>query len=162
MYFLVTDFWHEVRRVNTWVVWLACQGGGGGSYENEDPEDEDLRPPYENEDPLRKRRPPTKTKTPYENEDPHQNEDPSLKQVQKRLVSPLWTRWYQPLCTCSNNVSWFSWWVFVFVGVFVFVMGLRFRRGVLDLRFRNYRQGGQDVGWVCRQIVSKGARYNWS
>ena len=25
---------------------------------------------YENEDPLRKRRPPTKTKTPYENEDP--------------------------------------------------------------------------------------------
>ena len=25
---------------------------------------------YENEDPFRKRRPPTKTKTPYENEDP--------------------------------------------------------------------------------------------
>ena len=60
MYFLVTDFWHEVRRVNTWVVWLAFQGGGGGSYENEDPEDEDLRPPYENEDPLWKRRPPPK------------------------------------------------------------------------------------------------------
>ena len=42
----------------------------GGSHENEDPENEDLRPPtktktpYENEDPCI-----TKTKTPYENED---------------------------------------------------------------------------------------------
>ena len=33
-----------------------------GSYENEDPENDDLRRPYENEDALRKRRPPTKTK----------------------------------------------------------------------------------------------------
>ena len=41
-----------------------------GWYENED-----LRPPYENEDPLRKRRSPTKTKTHYENEDPYENED---------------------------------------------------------------------------------------
>ena len=50
------------------------------SYENEDPENEDLRPPYENEDP------PTKTKTHQE------NEDTLLKQVQKRLVLPLWTK----------------------------------------------------------------------
>ena len=50
------------------------------SYENEDPENEDLRPPYENEDP------PTKTKT------HHENEDTLLKQVQKRLVLPLWTK----------------------------------------------------------------------
>ena len=41
-----------------------------GRYENED-----IRPPYENEDPLRKRRSPTKTKTHYENEDPYENED---------------------------------------------------------------------------------------
>ena len=48
-----------------------------GSIENEDPE---------NEDPLRKRRPPTKTKTPYENEGPlqktktpYENEDPLRK-----------------------------------------------------------------------------------
>ena len=33
----------------------------------------------------------------------------------------------------------FSKWVFVFVGVFVFEMGLRFRRGVLRLRFRGLR-----------------------
>ena len=58
-----------------------------GSHENED-----LRPPtktktpYENEDPLRKRRPPTKTKT------HHENEDTLLKQAQKRLVLPLWTK----------------------------------------------------------------------
>ena len=64
-----------------------------GWYENED-----LRPPYENEDPLRKRRSPTKTKTHYENEDPtktkthYENEDTLLKQVQKRLVLPLWTK----------------------------------------------------------------------
>ena len=50
------------------------------SYENEDPENEDLRLPYENEDP------PTKTKT------HHENEDTLLKQVQKRLVLPLWTK----------------------------------------------------------------------
>ena len=33
--------------------------------------------------------------------------------------------------TCFSNVSSFSWWVFLFV------MRLRFRRGVLGLRFRN-------------------------
>ena len=27
MHYLVTDVWHEVRRVNNWVVRLACQGG---------------------------------------------------------------------------------------------------------------------------------------
>ena len=57
-----------------------------GSYENEHPENKDLRPPYENEDPLRRRRPTTKTKT------HHENEDTLLKQVQKRLVLPLWTK----------------------------------------------------------------------
>ena len=41
---------------------------------------------YENEDPLRKRRPIMKTKT------HHENEDTLLKQVQKRLVLPLWTK----------------------------------------------------------------------
>ena len=53
---------------------------------------------YENEDPLRKQRPLTKTKTHNENKDPpppplrkgrkthHENEDTLLKQVQKRLV----------------------------------------------------------------------------
>ena len=41
---------------------------------------------YENEDPLRKRRPPTKTKT------HHENEDTLLKQVQKRLVLSLWKK----------------------------------------------------------------------
>ena len=45
-----------------------------GSIENEDPENEDPKT-YENEDPLRKRRSPTKTKTPYENEDTYENED---------------------------------------------------------------------------------------
>ena len=50
------------------------------------------RPPYENEDhhekedPLRKRRPITKTKT------HHENDNTLLKQVQKRLVLPLWTK----------------------------------------------------------------------
>ena len=41
---------------------------------------------YENEDPLRKRRPIMETKT------HHENEDTLLKQVQKRLVLPLWTK----------------------------------------------------------------------
>ena len=41
---------------------------------------------YKNEDPQRKRRPITKTKTPY------QNKDTLLKQVQKRLLLPLWTK----------------------------------------------------------------------
>ena len=60
---------------------------------NEDPENEDLRPPtnrkrshYENEDPPRKRWPITKTKT------HHENKDILLKQVQKRLVLSLWTK----------------------------------------------------------------------
>ena len=54
-----------------------------GSYENED-----LRPPtktkthYENED----------LSPPYENEIPWENEDTLLKQVQKRLILPLWTK----------------------------------------------------------------------
>ena len=59
------------------------------SYENEDPENEDLRPPYENEDPSRKRRHITKAsskevgitfvdkdyvhETHYKNEDPYGN-----------------------------------------------------------------------------------------
>ena len=57
-----------------------------GRYENED-----LRPPYENEDPLRKRRPITKTKTPTKTKTHYENEVTLLKQVQKRLVLPLWT-----------------------------------------------------------------------
>ena len=45
---------------------------GLGSYENGDPENEDLRPPmktkthYKNKDPLQKRRPITKMKTPLQ------------------------------------------------------------------------------------------------
>ena len=73
--------------------------GSSSSYENED-----LRPStktkshYENEEPLRKRRAITKTKTPCENEDSlrnpptYENEDILLKQVQKRLVLPLWSK----------------------------------------------------------------------
>ena len=60
---------------------------------------------YENEDPLRKRRPPTNTKTPYE------NEDTLLKQVQKRLVLPLWKK----------------------------IMFMRHTTKTKILRFRNYR-----------------------
>ena len=54
-------------------------------YENEDPLRK-RRLPYENEDKLRKRRPHTKTKT------HHENKDTFLKQVQKRLVLPLRTK----------------------------------------------------------------------
>ena len=60
---------------------------------------------YENEDPLRKRRPPTKTKT------HHENEDTLLKQVQKRLVLPLWKK----------------------------IMFMRHTTKTKILRFRNYR-----------------------
>lgn len=41
-----------------------------GSFENKDPENKDPKTHYKNEDPLRKRRPTTKTKTHYKNEDP--------------------------------------------------------------------------------------------
>ena len=54
------------------------------AYENEDRRPKMGLRNYENEDPLRKRRPTTKTKTHYENEDPslfsyYENEDPLRK-----------------------------------------------------------------------------------
>ena len=67
--------------------------GSSSSYENED-----LRPStktkshYENEEPLRKRRPPAKKEDSLRNPPTYENEDILLKQVQKRLVLPLWTK----------------------------------------------------------------------
>ena len=54
------------------------------SHENEDHENEDLI--TKTKTPVRKRRPPMKTKS------QHENEDTLLKQVQKRLVLLLWTK----------------------------------------------------------------------
>ena len=50
------------------------------SYENEDPENDDLRPP------LRKRRPVTKTKTPYKNETHYKTKTP----LRKRRPMTTW------------------------------------------------------------------------
>ena len=61
-----------------------------GSYENEDPENDDLRPPtktktrYENEDPLQKRNPLQKRRHPYENEDPSRK--------RRHIILPLWIK----------------------------------------------------------------------
>ena len=55
-----------------------------GSYENEDPENDDLRPPYEDEDLLRKRRPPTKTKPITKTKTPLRK--------RRHMVLPLWIK----------------------------------------------------------------------
>ena len=79
------------------VQYRRGQAQARGTYnfisQLEDHENEDLRPPYENEDSLRKRRPPVrKRRPPMKTKSHHENEDTLLKQVQKRLVLLLWTK----------------------------------------------------------------------
>ena len=68
----------------TWVNAVGVKAPFFGSCENEDSENDDIRPP------------PTKTKTNYENEDPpYENEDPSRK---RRHISNKFKRGWYYLC----------------------------------------------------------------